>query len=118
MEVRSHLLIPSSHTYIRRTRKVFTLFSNTNNTNDTSGPSQTRYFSEGDGGVYYTYLYVYVSSKMMIPELIQCRYHEDGVLKGHLDKPWGVDQLNASDYNISGSVSEPIHNQLEPSNTA
>lgn len=69
-----------------KTRKDFILFSKTNNTNDTSGPLQTRYYSEGDGGVYYTYL-----------------YHEDGVLKGHLDKPWGIDQLNASDYNISGS---------------
>ncbi|OCL00563.1 uncharacterized protein K441DRAFT_104822 [Cenococcum geophilum 1.58] len=84
-----------------KTRRIFTLFSKTDNTSDTSGPSQTRYYSDGDGGVYYTYL-----------------YHEDSVLKGHLDKPWGLDQLNASDYNIAGSVSELIYNQLEPSNTA
>ena len=63
-----------------------------------------------------TCMYIYQAERWL-SRLIQCRYQEDGVLKGHLDKPWGVDQLNASDYNISGSVSEPIHNQLEPSNT-
>ena len=65
----------------------------------------------------HTCMYI-CQAKWWFSQLTQCRYHEDGVLKGHLDKPWGVDQLNASDYNISGSVSEPIHNQLEPSNTA
>ncbi|OCL07402.1 hypothetical protein AOQ84DRAFT_389548 [Glonium stellatum] len=69
-----------------KTRKIFALFSQTNNTNDTSGPAQTRYYSQEDGGVYYTYL-----------------YHEDGILKGHLDKPWGLDQLEDKVYNISGS---------------
>jgi hypothetical protein len=64
-----------------------------------------------------TCMYIY-QAKWWLSQLIQFRYHEDGVLKGHLDKPWGIDQLNASDYNISGSVSELIRNQLEPSNTA
>lgn len=63
-----------------------------------------------------TCMYIY-QARRWLSQLIQCRYHEDSVLKGHLDKPWGLDQLNASDYNISGSVSELIHNQLEPSNT-
>jgi hypothetical protein len=33
------------------------------------------------------------------------RYSEDGILRGHLDKPWGLDQLSYAPYNISGSVS-------------
>ena len=31
-------------------------------------------------------------------------YSEDGILKGHLDKPFGLDQLNSSQYGINGSV--------------
>jgi hypothetical protein len=31
-------------------------------------------------------------------------YSEDGVLSGHLDMPFGLDELNSSQYNISGSV--------------
>jgi hypothetical protein len=69
-----------------RKGKIFTTFFRTNDTNDTSGPNATRYYSEKDGGVYYTYL-----------------YHEDGYLKGHLDKPWGLDQLNEPSYGISGN---------------
>jgi hypothetical protein len=33
-----------------------------------------------------------------------CSYSEDGILRGHLDKPFGLDALNGSLYNISGSV--------------
>ena len=53
-----------------RQGKIFVNFLRTNNTNDASGPGDARYYSEEDGGVYYTY-----------------HYHEDGKLKGHLDKP-------------------------------
>ncbi|OCK74569.1 hypothetical protein K432DRAFT_447221 [Lepidopterella palustris CBS 459.81] len=69
-----------------RTQKIFVTFTKTNNTNDTSGPAQTKYYSSQDGGVYYTYF-----------------YHEDGVLRGHIDKPWGLDNLNGSLYNITGT---------------
>ncbi|KAI9775007.1 MAG: hypothetical protein M1839_001607 [Geoglossum umbratile] len=68
-----------------RQGKIFVNFLRTNNTNDASGPKDARYYSEEDGGVYYTY-----------------HYHEDGKLKGHLDKPWGLDELNGSTYGISG----------------
>ena len=39
-----------------RTQKVYVTFMNTGNPYDTSGPNQTRYYSNQDGGVYYTYL--------------------------------------------------------------
>jgi hypothetical protein len=31
------------------------------------------------------------------------RYDEDGILRGHLDKPWGLDELNGTHYGINGS---------------
>jgi hypothetical protein len=67
-------------------RKVFTTFFSTSDTNDTSGPNQTKYYSSEDKGVYYTYL-----------------YHEDGILKGRLGKPDGLDQMNDTSWDISGN---------------
>lgn len=67
-------------------RKVFTTFYRTNNTNDTSGPAETRYYSNEDSGVYYTYA-----------------YQESGILRGYLGKPKGLDQLNDSAWDISGT---------------
>ncbi|KAI9682371.1 MAG: hypothetical protein M1817_000425 [Caeruleum heppii] len=47
-------------------------------TADISGPQVTKYCA--DGGVYYLY-----------------RFDEDGHHRGHLDKPWGMDELNKID---------------------
>jgi hypothetical protein len=69
-----------------RKRKVFTTFFQTNDTEDASGPNQTRYYSNENNGVYYTYA-----------------YNEYGVLKGHLGKPEGLDQMNISSWDISGN---------------
>ncbi|KAF2676209.1 hypothetical protein K458DRAFT_397227 [Lentithecium fluviatile CBS 122367] len=67
-------------------RKVFTTFFRTNDRNDSSGPNQTRYYLDEDGGVYYTYA-----------------YHEDGILRGYLGKPTGLDQMNETAWGISGT---------------
>jgi hypothetical protein len=72
----------------RRTQKVFIYFAKTDNPNDGNGPNVTKYYSKEDGGVYYLY-----------------RYVEDGVLQGHLDKPWGLDALGGPHYSITPSVS-------------
>jgi hypothetical protein len=69
-----------------RTQKIFTTFYRTNNSNDASGPNITRYYSDTDGGVYYTY-----------------QYTEKGVLKGFLDSPPSVNKLNDSSYGMHGS---------------
>ncbi|OCK73645.1 hypothetical protein K432DRAFT_430486 [Lepidopterella palustris CBS 459.81] len=69
-----------------RTWKIFVMFHKTNNSDDTSGPSESRYYSAADGGVYYLYF-----------------YHEDGILRGHLDKPWGLDFLNGNVYGITAA---------------
>ncbi|KAH0548679.1 hypothetical protein GP486_007777, partial [Trichoglossum hirsutum] len=69
-----------------RTQKIFIYFAKTDNPNDSNGPNVTKYYSKEDGGVYYLY-----------------RYVEDGVLQGHLDKPWGLDQLAGPHYNIAPS---------------
>jgi hypothetical protein len=69
-----------------RKRKIFTTFFRTANVSDASGPNATKYYSPEDGGVYYTYA-----------------YYETGVLRGHLGPPEGLDQLNASAWDISGS---------------
>ncbi len=39
---------------------------------------------------------------------LDARYTEDGVLRGHLDKPWGLDYLNGTTYGITGSVSHCV----------
>ncbi|OAF99026.1 uncharacterized protein CC84DRAFT_414624 [Paraphaeosphaeria sporulosa] len=69
-----------------RKRKIWTTFHATNDTSDASGPNQTRYYSPTDGGVYYTYA-----------------YHESGILKGFLEAPTGLDHLNESTWDISGT---------------
>ncbi|KAK3213657.1 hypothetical protein GRF29_28g563392 [Pseudopithomyces chartarum] len=68
-----------------RKRKIFTTFHRTNDSLSSSGPNATRYYSQKDGGVYYTYF-----------------YHESGILKGYLDAPEGLAQLNESAWGISG----------------
>lgn len=68
-----------------RKRKIFTTFHRTNDSLSSSGPNATRYYSQKDGGVYYTYF-----------------YHESGTLKGYLDAPEGLAQLNESAWGISG----------------
>lgn len=68
-----------------RKRKIFTTFFRTNDTESASGPNETRYYSQKDGGVYYTY-----------------SYHESGILKGFLEQPQGLDHLNESAWDISG----------------
>ncbi|KAL5404051.1 hypothetical protein PMIN03_009430 [Paraphaeosphaeria minitans] len=69
-----------------RKRKIWPTFHATNETSDAFGPNQTRYYSASDGGVYYTYA-----------------YHESGVLKGSLEAPTGLDHLNESTWDISGT---------------
>jgi hypothetical protein len=41
--------------------------------------------------------------------ILEYRYQEDGVLKGHLDKPWGFDYLNGATYGITGKVANSIY---------
>jgi hypothetical protein len=69
-----------------RKRKIWTTFYETNDTADAFGPNQTRYYSSDDRGVYYTY-----------------SYHESGILKGYLEPPSGLDHLNESTWDISGT---------------
>lgn len=69
-----------------RKRKIWTTFYPTNDSSDASGPNETRYYSAKDGGVYYTYA-----------------YRETGILRGYLDQPEGLDQLNDSAWGIAGS---------------
>jgi hypothetical protein len=38
-----------------RYQPIFATFTKTDNVNDTSGPSEARYYSKEDGGVYYIY---------------------------------------------------------------
>jgi len=82
-----------------RQEKVFATFFKTGNLEDTSGPNVTKWYSPEAGGVYYLY-----------------RYVEDGVLEGHLDKPWALDYLNSTSYGITGNVSFlSVHNFVRSS---
>ncbi|KAI9775348.1 MAG: hypothetical protein M1839_001264 [Geoglossum umbratile] len=66
-----------------RTKRIFIYFARTDDPEDSNGPEVTKYYSKADGGVYYLY-----------------RYSEDGILQGHLDKPWGLEFLNGSTVSV------------------
>jgi hypothetical protein len=88
------------------TQKIFLTFFRTDDPNDASGPSESKYYSAADGGVYYLYRYVVlIIQKIIVVNIdFEHRYSENGVLKGHLDTPWGLDVLNTTPYSISAAV--------------
>ncbi|KAK4168142.1 hypothetical protein QBC43DRAFT_296821 [Cladorrhinum sp. PSN259] len=67
-----------------RTSEVFIMFTQTLDEDDISGPNQTKYYSKEDKGVYYLY-----------------RMHE-GRMTSRLSKPEGLDDLNGTQFGISG----------------
>ncbi|KAK4225150.1 hypothetical protein QBC38DRAFT_271617 [Podospora fimiseda] len=69
-----------------RTRKVFIMFTQTSDEDDISGPNQTKYYSKEDRGVY-------------------CLYQMDewSRMKSKPVKPEGLDDLNGTQFGISGS---------------
>jgi hypothetical protein len=67
--------------------KIFTVFQRTDDPYSTNCPEETIYYNIGDGGVYCTYL-----------------YKETGTLRGHLDRPYGLDVLMNASYGINGTA--------------